>query len=237
MYMWTTNVNTSFFNLDMSMDSSPSYSKSRHTSLVLASRIREPPSYGLHTTWRHHSLVLPMKPSMNPQNDFLLQTHLPGSSLSGEGCGGGPISWFLLLVSISLTSRTTDGGDGTHFIQQFFCFLPRKLINKFLPERNNNRQISNWTNIEEFKNDKREKHILLHVNLLAVALWLHSKWSCWRFSSSLSSSCLAWNTRLPLLVPRPLPWPLPFPTDVEGGESDSVVTWSINMYNLVNSWK
>lgn len=132
MYMWTTNVNTSFFNLDMSMDSSPSYSKSRHTSLVLASGIREPPSYGLHTTWRHHSLVLPMKPSMNPQNDFLLQTHLPGSSLSGEGCGGGPISWFLLLVSISLTSRTTEGGDGTHFIQQFFCFLPRKLINKFL---------------------------------------------------------------------------------------------------------
>lgn len=126
----------------------------------------------------------------------LLQTHQPGTSLSGEGCGGGPISWFLLLVSISLTSRTTDG------VMELISFN-----NSFASSA------ESWS-------------------ISSVAFWLHSKWSCWRFSSSLSSSCLAWNTRLPLLVPRPLPWPrplplpLPLPTDVEGGESDSVVTCS-----------
>lgn len=173
----------------------------------------------------------------------LLQTHQPGTSLSGEGCGGGPISWFLLLVSISLTSRTTDGVMELISFNSSFASSPESWSISSYQREIITDKFKIRTNIEEFKNDNREKHILFHVNLLTVAFWLHSKWSCWRFSSSLSSSCLAWNTRLPLLVPRPLPWPrplplpLPLPTDVEGGESDSVVTWSINMYNLVNSWK
>lgn len=129
--MWKKNVNSSFFHLDMSMDGSPSYTKSRHKSLVLASGIREPPSFGLHTTGRHHSPVLPMKPSMNPQN-VLFVANTPAWNFS--------VRWRLwwwthFLISppcqyiTDLKSNWWD--DGMYFIQQFFCFLPRKLINKF----------------------------------------------------------------------------------------------------------
>lgn len=92
---------------------------------------------------------------------FLLQTHLPGTSLSGEGCGGGPISWFLLLVSISLTSRTTDGMMELISFNSSFASSPESWSISSYKREIITDKFQIRTNIEEFKNDNREKHILL----------------------------------------------------------------------------
>lgn len=183
----------------MSMDGSPSYTKSRHKSLVLASGIREPPSYGLHTTGRHHSPVLSRETSMNPHNVLPICTVsqwfvdiLGGVSLSSKNVisesllkmkrerikyqqihfrpqadaqlwshfAAHPFYCCIHLHAVVANTPAWDfsvrwrlwwwthflisppcqyitdlkgnwWGDGTHFIQQFFCFLPRKLIYKF----------------------------------------------------------------------------------------------------------